>query len=260
MADGFDKSGVGSPGGRPQLRVVGEACPFGLCDGSGRILHDDNSSTYCECRAQRLAKKRMQGVDSALPKRFRGVSFDRPPISDIANGPGRVVVKVARDYIAQIGQRLDEGRGLWFEGGVGTGKTSLAMLVSREAINANHTVAIYSTPRLLARIRRTYDAQAGEDNYLDFFDRLTSVDLLHLDDLGAENRTDWVLEQLYAIVDERYQSQRAMVVTTNLDHDALAEQIGERTVSRLVEICGDPLRLDGGDMRYETGPGGALLP
>ena len=78
-------------------------------------------------------------------------------------------------------------------------------------------VAIYSMPQLLARIRRTYDAEAGEDGYLAFFDRLTSVDLLHLDDLGAENRTDWVLEQLYAIVDRRYEDQRSMVVTTNLD-------------------------------------------
>ena len=31
-----------------------------------------------------------------------------------------------------------------------------------------------------------------------------------------------------------------MVVTTNLGDEELAKQIGERTVSRLVEICGDP--------------------
>ena len=78
------------------------------------------------------------------------------------------------------------------------------MLVSKPAIEAGHSVAIYSLPRLLARIRRTYDADAGELSYLEFFERLTSVDLLHIDDLGAEKRSDWVLEQLYAIVDERY--------------------------------------------------------
>ena len=85
-----------------------------------------------------------------------------------------------------------------------------------------------------------------------FFERLTSVDLLHLDDLGAEKRTDWVLEQLYAIVDARYEEQRSMVVTTNLDQPALEEQIGARTVSRLVEICGDPLPLFGDDQRYRV--------
>ena len=59
-----------------------------------------------------------------------------------------------------------------------------------------------------------------------------------------------MLEQLYAIVDRRYEEQRSMVVTTNLDHVELEEQIGKRTVSRLVEICGDPLPLYGDDKRY----------
>ena len=135
-------------------------------------------------------------------------------------------------------------------GDVGTGKTTLAMLVSKAAVEAGRTVAIYSLPRLLARIRRTYDAEAGEQSYSEFFERLTAVDLLHIDDLGAEKRSDWVLEQLYAIVNERYEAQRSMVVTTNLDQAALEEQIGPRTVSRLVEICGDPLPLFGEDMRY----------
>jgi DNA replication protein DnaC len=124
------------------------------------------------------------------------------------------------------------------------------MLISKSALEAGRTVAIYSLPRLLARIRRTYDAESGEAGYLEFFERLTSVDLLHLDDLGAEKSTDWVLEQLYSIVNERYETQRSMVVTTNLDQAQLEEQIGARTVSRLVEICGDPLPMFGEDHRY----------
>ncbi len=150
-----------------------------------------------------------------------------------------------------IDDNIAEGRGLWLEGDVGTGKTTLAMLVSKSAIEAGRSVAIYSLPRLLARIRRTYDADAGELSYLEFFERLTSVDLLHIDDLGAEKRSDWVLEQLYAIVDERYATSRSMVVTTNLELDELEEQIGERTVSRLVEMC-ETLPLYGEDQRYRV--------
>ena len=56
-----------------------------------------------------------------------------------------------------------------------------------------------------------------------------------------------MLEQLYALVNERYEAQRSILVTTNLDQDELEEQIGARTVSRLVEICGDPLPLWGPD-------------
>ena len=101
-------------------------------------------------------------------------------------------------------------------GDVGTGKTTLAMLVSKAALDAGHSVAIYSVPHLLAEIRDTYDADPGERSYMDFFSRLVAVDLLHLEDLGAEKQTDWVLEQLYSLVNERYEQQRSILVTTNL--------------------------------------------
>lgn len=247
---------MSAPGARPlRLADAGAerqpACPLGVCDGSGWILGPEDVARPCECRAPRLARRRAHGVASAIPARYRGISFDRPPVSDMArDSKSAPVVRAVKAFVEGIDEQLDEGRGLWLMGDVGTGKTSLAMLVSKAAVEAGRTAAIYSLPRLLARIRRTYDAEAGEDSYLQFFERLTSVDLLQIDDLGAEKRSDWVLEQLYAIVDSRYESQRAMVVTTNLDQASLEEQIGPRTVSRLVEICGDPLPLFGEDRRY----------
>jgi DNA replication protein DnaC len=86
---------------------------------------------------------------------------------------------------------------------------------------------------------------------MELIDRLAAVDLLHIDDLGAEHRTDWVLEQLYAIVNARYEAERAIVATTNLEPDALREALGDRTVSRLEEICGEPIPLHGPDRRRE---------
>ena len=167
---------------------------------------------------------------------------------------------------------------------------------------------MYPVPMLLAEIKRTFDRDSG-DNYLAFFRRLCSVDLLVLDDLGAEKQTEWVLEQLYSIVNERWQDRRSIVVTTNLpdpdpesagrvlsrsardlreavnggrvdgrdvdelrmlierlervvgevtarevagDLDPIArlrKQIGSRTVSRLMEICDDPIPIQGPDLR-----------
>jgi DNA replication protein DnaC len=246
-----------SDGARRALAAVpaepgGErACPLGACDGSGWILGPEDVARPCECRDRRIARARSQGVASTIPAKYRGVGFDRPPISDL----NRTVIAPVREFVDDLESRLEAGRGLWLMGTVGTGKTSVAMLVSKLALEEGHSVAIYSLPRLLGRIRRTYDADAGEQSYLEFFDRLTSVDLLHVDDLGAEKRSDWVLEQLYAIVNERYESERSMVVTTNLDQAALEEQIGARTVSRLVEICGDPVPLFGEDLRYRLEAG-----
>jgi DNA replication protein DnaC len=229
-----------------------QACPLGACDGSGWILGPEDVARPCECREQRLNRGRVRGVASVIPPRYRGVSFDRPPISDMArhaetkDAVGRVCT-----FIDDLESNLEGGRGLWLFGDTGTGKTTLAMLVSKLALEKGHSVAIYSLPKLLARIRRTYDEEPGGDSYLTFFERLTSVDLLHIDDFGAEKRSDWVLEQLYALVNERYEGQRSILLTTNLAVDKLEDQIGTRTVSRLSESC-EPIPLFGSDRRYEN--------
>ena len=223
------------------------ACPLGRCDGSGFLLDDaTNSARDCACRPARVAQRRARSLSAVIPRRYRGVSFERPPISDLAaRAPAQV--RVVRDYVRHLDERLAAGRGLWLFGDVGTGKTSLAMLVSRHALEAGRSVAICSLPRLLAEVRTTFD-EGSERSYVDMVDRLAAVDLLHIDDVGAERTSPWVLEQLYAIVNARYEDERAMVITTNLERDALAEQITERTVSRLEEMC-DVLPLYGDDAR-----------
>jgi DNA replication protein DnaC len=232
-------------------RIAGEregSCPLGRCDGSGFVVDEaTNTASDCDCRAARIASARTKSLAGRIPRRYRGVSFDRPPVSDIARTAPEQIRSVRR-YVRMIEENLDSGRGLWIQGDVGTGKTTLAMLISKGALDAGRSVAIYSLPRLLNLLRESMVSQEGK---LDFMDRLTAVDLLHIDDLGAEHQTDWVLEQLYSIVNARYEAERAIVATTNLMPDGLSERLGARTVSRLVEICGDLIPLFGDDKRHE---------
>jgi DNA replication protein DnaC len=229
------------------------ACPFAVCDGSGWILGPEDVARPCECREQRLRRARSRGVASVIPAKFRGVSFERPPVTALPE----TAVQEVRRFVRDLDDNLQKGKGIWFMGSVGTGKTTLAMLVSKQALERGHSVAIYSMPKLLARIRRTYDAERGEDSYLQFFERLTSVDLLHIDDIGSEKQTDWVFEQLYSLVNERYEAQRSIMFTMNVEYEdynkrlrEVESQIGQRTVSRLIEMCGDPILLFGDDQRY----------
>jgi DNA replication protein DnaC len=247
--------GDGSPGSPEPLELVArragagrDGCPLGICDGSGFVVDEaTNTASDCECRAARIAAARTARLEGRIPRLYRGVSFDRPPVSDIArSAPDQI--QLIRRYVRTIGEQLDCGKGLWIQGNVGTGKTTLAMLVSKSALDAGRSVAIYSLPRLLNLLRESMQSDGG---ILDLLDRLGAVDLLHIDDLGAENSTDWVLEQLYSIVNSRYEAQRAIVATTNLMPDELSDRLGSRTVSRLVDICGNPIPLWGEDKRQE---------
>jgi DNA replication protein DnaC len=215
------------------MSTTADTCPYDRCDGTGFVVDEvTRLAVPCRCRTQRIERRRARSLSAVIPRKYRGASFDRPPVSDMPAPQVQVVKRFLRD----LEDNLAAGRGLWFYGSVGTGKTTLAMLVSQGALAAGRSVAIYSLPRLLAEIRATFETD-GEDSYVDFLDRLAAVDLLHVDDVGAERTSEWVLEQLYAIVNARYEDERSVIVTTNLERDALVDQIRERTVSRLEEMC-----------------------
>lgn len=222
------------------------SCSFGICDGSGLVIDEATNTAYdCRCRDQLIARAKARNLSAVIPRRYRDVAFERPPVIEM----DRDVVSATRDFTDSIDEQLGAGRGLWFMGPVGTGKTTLAMLVSKAALEAGRSVAIYSLPRLLNEIR---DIHRAERSHIDLLDRLTAVDLLHVDDVGAERTNEWVLEELYSIVNSRYEEQRSIVITTNIDdHDALCDQIGARTVSRLTEMCQEML-LSGEDRRFEA--------
>ena len=230
-------------------------CPDGRCDGSG-FLFDEvaRRARPCSCRPARIARKRAAALEGRIPKRYRDLSFEREPVISIERANPHVVREV-RQYVRTVAEQLDAGRGLWFTGDVGTGKTTLAMLISKAVMEADRTVAIYSLPRLLGLLRDTYQDKA-QYSLNELIERLSAVDLLHVDDVGAEQTSPWVLEQLYTIVNTRYEDGKPILLTTNLvtkdGDDALREQIGERTVSRVYEICGDAKPMFGEDHRLET--------
>jgi len=226
-----------------------EHCYLGVCDGSGIILPDDTDArpTACGCRARRIAARQVKSLAHVIPEKFRGVAFDRHPIRDMGDGIRRPL----RAYITNIDKRLDEGQGIWFCGDRATGKTSAAMLICKEALARNRTVAIYSLPALLAEIRTTYEKDVAM-RYDQLMRRLKAVDLLSIDDMAVARTNDWMLEQLYTVVNTRYEDKRAIMCTADVEKwTDLGAHVGERTFSRLVEMSGIPVFMYGEDQRFK---------
>ena len=196
-------------------------------------------------------RRRASGMGTGIPKRFRGVSFDRKPI--VRPRPVRAA-PCPRDSSSSIEHERGRRHGALVRGRRRHGQDVAGHAgVARPPSSAGRSVAIYPVTRLLAEIKDTYDRETG-GSYMSLFRRLCAVDLLHLDDLGAEKRTDWVLEQLYSIVNERWQDERSIVVTTNItDMDELREQVGARTVSRLPRSAASRSRSWAPDLRVPAG-------
>ena len=96
---------------------------------------------------------------------------------------------------------------------------------------------------LLREIKATFDDNGGEQKVLE---RFKHCDLLVIDDLGKEQATDWSTAQLYAIINDRYECQKPLIITTNFgEADLIAVEspkgVGNHRIqailSRLHETC-----------------------
>lgn len=235
-------------------------CPYGECEGDGWVVDPETrTATPCRCRPQRISASRTSTLTREIPERYRHIGLNSPEVEELATrAPAQV--RTARRYCETIDSQLESGAGLGFHGDPGTGKTMLAFMISRAALEAGKTIAVYSFPRLLAAIRDSYRDDAT-DGYGAFLDKLVEVDLLQLDDLGAERPTEWAAEQIFLVIDGRYEAKRSVVYTTNLalpggegaGAETLVERIGHRVSSRLAEMS-PPVPLFGDDHRTQLAP------
>jgi len=109
-----------------------------------------------------------------------------------------------------------------------------------------------SLPDLLLKIRLAFkdNSEHTEESIISEF---TDKQFLVLDDMGVEKPSEWVMQTLYTIIDRRNRDLKQTVFTSNYPIKGLKERVGERIVSRIVELCGknNILNLKGKDRRLE---------
>ena len=182
---------------------------------------------------------------SGLSKRLKGYTLDNFRI-DASNAAGRAWTK-ADDYVKNWKENQETGRGLYFCGGVGTGKTHLAVAVMNELIQSKRVPSLFVTvPELLDNMRGTYNDPGR--NLDEWMDAVKNADFLVLDDLGSERPTQWVQERLFVIINHRYREALPTIFTSNVGPENLPTQLGERTASRIIAMC-EGVELEGDDYR-----------
>jgi DNA replication protein DnaC len=146
------------------------------------------------------------------------------------------LVSAAERYIKNFTVGQSASRGLMFSGSVGCGKTHLAVAILRGVIERGFTGLYWNVPDLFRAIRSTF-GEHPEQTESELLAEMTGVDLLVLDDLGAERANEFVGERLYMIVNRRYEAGMPMIVTTNFTDADLSARLGDRILSRFAEIC-----------------------
>lgn len=134
---------------------------------------------------------------------------------------------------------------LLLAGPTGTGKTHAAFAALRLCAEAIRPIRFKaaSTAALLGDLRPS----AGRDSEA-LMKQYCADPLLFLDDLGAAKGSDWTEEILYRVVDYRYSNCLPCIFATNFEPGELSGRLGDRTASRLAEMC-QVLPIEGKDRR-----------
>ena len=213
-------------------------------------LQETEQLLSCDCR------QRPAGLwpRANLPDgRFNGLTL--ADLDWACLNPPQVATAV-RDFAEHLETWLAEGMGLTLTGNIGTGKTHVAVGLVKLACGLGIEARFLTMAELLGAIKATYDRAYGRERgaphrprsfgprtkgrggsgapgEADLLDELAALPLLALDDLGSENPTRWARDRLYTLINRRYLGQCPTIVTTNLSLEALADRLGDRTVSRL---------------------------
>lgn len=202
------------------------------------FLKCEKYDKYRHIKAVNARTERLLGK-SGLGKRFAGRRFETFNVT--------VETKEAYDAcVAFCDTFSEDSKGIRLTGNYGCGKTHLTASIIHRLAEQGIGGVFLVVPELLRAIRKGYSSP-NED--ADKLVRLAEeAPLLVLDDLGAEKPSDWVREQLYVIINRRYENMLPTIVTTNCSTQELVDRVGQRTVSRLIEMT-TPYKITAKDYR-----------
>ncbi len=216
-----------------------------LCQDRGIILEGDMARP-CQCMQQKAMRNKFKhaGISAEmLQQTFDNFRFDyySPLLADQARNRSYLehaqrALQAAREFVNEYAAQ-GQAPGLMFMGSVGSGKTFLACAVANALTEQDKQVLFLVVPDLLDELRATFGKKYPENTEQDLLDAARTVPVLILDDLGAHNYTEWTKNRIFSIINYRMNHSLPTVITTNLDINELDTYLGERTTSRLLQMC-----------------------
>ena len=167
--------------------------------------------------------------------------YDYSPYENISN-----IINKSKKYIEDFSK--NKGNILIY-GETGLGKTFLTNCIAKELLDQGHTVLYLSSNELFENILSNYLMNKTKDVTLkDLYDYIYNCEFLIIDVLGTELSNNFVLSQLFEIINKRHINNRSTLISTNHTMTQLRDKYTERIMSRIVAdytvfcIYGDNIR------------------
>lgn len=226
------------------MKIIETKC--NICNDTG-WKYTDKGVVRCECQLAYKQNVLLKALN--IPVRYQHATLDNFKV--ISKFGHSILIDRIREYI--YSDEYKDGKGFFFYGTHGVGKTHLAVSILKELyLKQNITGIFYDTRILLYDLKATFD---GSSNTRDLLVSVISAPVLILDDLGAERLSDWAKDILHYIIVKRYNDKLPVIITSNfeLEKDGgievdIEEKFGKGIVSRIKEMC-YIINVEGYDMR-----------
>lgn len=170
--------------------------------------------------------------DSDVPLRFQEkqlVTYDE------GTKEQKEALKLVERYADNWPEMMTKGTCVVLCGKPGTGKTHLACGLIYEVIYKHGGRALYRTASgLIREIRATWGNGSTESESA-VLKKLIGVDLLVIDEIGVQNGTESERNQLFEVINGRYERVRPTVIIGNVPYPEMSRFVGDRVLDRLRE-------------------------
>ena len=176
--------------------------------------------------------KRLRRSNETWYRLVTNTNLERADLEKRTLGQVEVTDKNKEAYNLVNAWTPDKSWGVMLWGNVGTGKTHLLKgLMIKWAINEAHILGrFYSLTDLMEEFKSNFDDMQM------FKWRLSQVEILVIDDFGAEKTSEFVQSHLLSFIDMRINKGKSIFVTSNYSPEDLKKRYDARILDRLQEL------------------------
>jgi DNA replication protein DnaC len=176
-----------------------------------------------------------------LTKTFATFDCSRSPEASEACAVWRAFAEKPEGWVLLLGTR-------------GTGKTHLLAAVANALMGSgmgpSRSPLYVVVPDFLDYVRADYESNRPNETASRRMEDARNCPVLLLDDLGVEKRTLWTDEQMYRLLNHRYNEGLPTVIASNVEMEELEPRIASRmqdsSLARMVVLAGEDQRIASG--------------
>lgn len=213
-----------------------------------KVVEGGIMGCLCKCEGERYQAEKKQELEAleklkaelTAPHR-RNICFSDDGYKEMSfnadTGKSPTAIKAAHYYVDNFEKLAPNNKGLMFLGDVGTGKTFAACCIANALIEKGYHALVATASDLIRAVGNPY-TQEGT------FQRIRTVDLLVIDDIGTQNNSERDLNLLFSIVDTRGRANKPLIITSNLSTKELQDTSDRehyRAYNRINELCSCPI-------------------